>query len=365
MGTMGDPGTAGLAGATGPTGAMGVSGADGVMGATGATGPSLAADPSPSPNTLVERNGTADCGVHSFGLTGDLYFTPTSRFFVDTDVFMHLSNCNTFVGRRAGPVGFIGGCGNVALGEDALAVATNAGANVAIGQNALKASVFGQNNVAVGFSALANATSGGNVAVGDAALINQVGALDNTAVGANVGPNVTTGGTNILIGQGAALTLTTGTNNIIMGTNVATAAESHTLRIGTGMTAAFISGISGVASASGVAVLINGSGQLGTVVSSRRYKEEIRDMGDTSERLMKLHPVSFKYKNDPEGIPQYGLVAEEVARVDRDLVVYKDGVPEAVRYHHINAMLLNEVQRQRRTIDALEKRLDRLEKRAR
>jgi hypothetical protein len=112
-----------------------------------------------------------------------------------------------------------------------------------------------------------------------------------------------------------------------------------------------MAGISGATSASGVAVLVNSNGQLGTTTSSRRFKDEVADMGRESDVLMKLRPVAFYYKPeyDDTRTRQYGLVAEEVAEVAPELVLSdKDGSPQTVRYHFVNAMLLNEVQKQRR-----------------
>jgi len=130
---------------------------------------------------------------------------------------------------------------------------------------------------------------------------------------------------------------------------------------------AFIGGVSGVTTAGGVGVFINGAGQLGTVVSSRRYKEDIQDMGRTSAGLLDLRPVTFRYKEaygDGARPIQYGLVAEEVAEIYPDLVVYnEEGLPETVQYRKVNAMLLNEVQRQHRQIEALMERLSEVERR--
>ena len=144
-------------------------------------------------------------------------------------------------------------------------------------------------------------------------------------------------------------------NNIYIG-NAGVAGESNTIRIGIdrNQTAAFIAGISGKTSASGVAVFVNSAGQLGTSTSSRRFKHEIADMGAESDLLMKLRPVAFYYKPelDETQTRQYGLVAEEVAQVAPQLVVYdKDGAPQTVRYHFVNAMLLNEVQKQQRLLE--------------
>ena len=138
------------------------------------------------------------------------------------------------------------------------------------------------------------------------------------------------------------------------------AGEAHTLRIGYGtgtatfeQTRAFISGIRGTTTgnAGAVAVLIDSNGQLGTVSSSRRYKEDIADMAEVSHRLLELRPVTFRFKKafaDGEKPIQFGLIAEEVAEVFPELVVYNDeGQPETVKYHLLSTMLLNELQRLR------------------
>ena len=137
--------------------------------------------------------------------------------------------------------------------------------------------------------------------------------------------------------------------------------ESNTIRIGgTNQSTTYIAGISGQTSASGVAVFVNSSGQLGTTTSSRRYKEQIADMDAESDVLLKLRPVSFYYRPelDETHLRQYGLVAEEVAEVAPGLVAYdKDGTPQTVRYHFVNAMLLNEVQKQRRQLETQDMQL--------
>jgi uncharacterized coiled-coil protein SlyX len=144
-----------------------------------------------------------------------------------------------------------------------------------------------------------------------------------------------------------------GSSKIYLG-HQGTSTESNTIRIGQGQTAAFMAGVSGSTSASGVAVFVNSSGQLGTITSSRRYKEQITDLGGESDVLMKLRPVGFYYNSeyDQTHTRQYGLVAEEVAQLAPQLVAFdKDGTPQTVRYHFVNAMLLNEVQKQRRLIE--------------
>ena len=160
--------------------------------------------------------------------------------------------------------------------------------------------------------------------------------------------NNTTGSNNIALGYLAGSNLTTGSNNIDIG-NQGVAAESNTIRIGTQgtQTATFIAGISGVGVTGGAPVEVTSAGQLGIVMSSARYKHDIRDMGEKSSALLKLRPVSFRYNNDPANTLQYGLVAEEVAKVYPELVVYgPDGKVMTVRYSMLSAMLLNELQKQ-------------------
>jgi trimeric autotransporter adhesin len=118
----------------------------------------------------------------------------------------------------------------------------------------------------------------------------------------------------------------------------------------------FIGNIFGQASASGIAVLINGNGRLGTTTSSKRFKEEIKSMDKASETLFALRPVTFHYTReiDPVGKSQFGLVAEDVEKVNPDLVVRdKEGKPYSVRYDQVNAMLLNEFLKEHRTVQAL------------
>src|SRR5262249_49853709 len=146
----------------------------------------------------------------------------------------------------------------------------------------------------------------------------------NTAAGISALAANTTGGSNIAIGASAGANLTTGSNNIDIG-NTGVAAEAAKIRIGTRniQTGAFIAGISGVTVAGGVNVIVDTTGHLGTVTSSARYKEHIQPMEKASEAILSLKPVTFRYKHelDPDHIPQFGLVAEQVEKVNRDLVV--------------------------------------------
>src|SRR6185312_12363282 len=172
--------------------------------------------------------------------------------------------------------------------------------------------------------------------------------------------NNTSGSNNVAVGRLAGSNLDTGDNNIEIGYNVpGVAGESNTIRIGnTDITDTYIRGISGATAAGGVAVFVNGNGKLGTTTSSARFKDEIKPMGKSSEAILALRPVSFRYKKeiDPQGIPQFGLVAEEVEKVNPDLVIREaDGRPQTVRYEQVNAMLLNEFLKEHRKVEELKK----------
>jgi hypothetical protein len=175
----------------------------------------------------------------------------------------------------------------------------------------------------------------------------------NTANGGGALYSNTTGSGNIALGNNAGQKITTGSYNIAIG-NSGLSTDSGVIRLGTvGLQrATFIAGINGVTTSGGVEVFINSSGQLGTVTSSRRFKDDIRDMGSASEKLMNLRPVTFRYKKAAESGAhplQYGLIAEEVAKVYPDLVQYdKAGKPFTIYYHLLTPMLLNELQKAHR-----------------
>ena len=198
-----------------------------------------------------------------------------------------------------------------------------------------------------------NTTGSYNTATGYQALFGNSTGTNNTANGTNALLNNTTGNENIALGNLAGQNLTTGDNNIDIG-NQGVAAEANTIRIGTQgtQTNTFIAGITGAA-VIGVPVKVNAAGQVGTAPSSERFKTEIKPMGKASEAILALNPVSFRYKNelDPEGTPQFGLIAEDVERVNPDLVVRDAaGKVYTVRYEAVNAMLLNEFLKEHRTI---------------
>ena len=271
---------------------------------------------------------------------------------------------------------FGNGIDNTAIGFDALFSNTTGGSNTATGREALFSSTTGFNNTATGDFALhSNTTGGRNTATGVSALVFNTNGSDNTATGlaalesnttgtqntaTGVGAlvNNTHGRNNIALGFNAGGSLTTGNNNIDIG-NVGVAGEAAKIRIGTVGTqkATFIAGISGVTVAGGVGVIIDTNGHLGTTTSSARFKDQIKPMDKASEAILALKPVTFHYKAeiDPKGIPQFGLVAEEVEKVNPDLVARDaEGKINTVRYEAVNAMLLNEFLKEHRKVERQE-----------
>ena len=260
------------------------------------------------------------------------------------------------------------GIQNEAFGVDALPDNTTGNGNAAFGGGALYHNTTGGSSATTGgnsafgnFALYTSTTAGGNSAFGFSTLTASTTGNNNVAVGAATLAKLTTGSGNIAVGVGAGGNLSAAESNNIYVGNSGIAGESDTIRIGYigTITAAFIAGISGKASPNGVDVLVNGTGQLGTMTSSRQFKHEIADMSEESDLLMKLRPVAFYYKPelDETQTRQYGLVAEEVAQVAPQLVVFdKDGAPQSVRYHFVNAMLLNEVQKQRHLVEEQQKR---------
>ena len=249
------------------------------------------------------------------------------------------------------------GSANTATGFNALLFNISGSDNTATGSQALWGNAFGNDNTANGSSALFSNTSGNtNTAIGAGALhTNEIGS-NNTAAGVNA-LYKNTGDNNIALGVSAGFNLHTGDNNIYVG-NAGNNGDHNKIRIGTvdSHKATFIAGISGVTVPAGVGVIVGTDGKLGTVVSSERFKDAIKPMDKASEVIHSLQPVTFRYKKelDPDGIPQFGLVAEDVAKVNSDLVARDDqGKPYSVRYEAVNAMLLNEFLKEHRTVQEL------------
>ena len=256
---------------------------------------------------------------------------------------------------------------NVFLGPSAGNTTMTGFDNTGIGHNALVSNISGNINTAIGASALFFTNAGSaNTAVGHTALYSNSGGSNNTAVGDQALFSFTSGIRNIGIGANAGYNHTTGDDNIYIA-NLGLAVESSTIRIGQLQNRAYIVGIYGVTTGlAGAQVFVDANGQLGTASSSARVKEQIRDMGETSSALLKLRPVTFRYKGQVQGSNplHFGLIAEEVDEVLPELVLHRPtGEAETVLYNEIPAMLLNELQKQRQTIEDLKARLARLEAR--
>jgi hypothetical protein len=277
--------------------------------------------------------------------------------FGNTDAFF-----NTGVG--AGTLVFSDGAQNTAVGAGALLLNTTGSFCNAVGVNALNANDSGFFNNAHGRGALFSNFDGGqnnafgdlaltsnvsgsfNTGIGDDALFSCTGS-SNTAVGDEAGNSITTGSTNVCIGAGAGVGIVDGVNIIAIGAP----AVGPFANIGP---TCFIGAIDGEPTSdagSTVAVLIDSNNNLGTIVSSRRFKHDIKPMDKASEALLALKPVSFKYNYDRKGSTQYGLIAEEVAQVNPHLAVYRDGEPYTVKYDQINVMLLNEFLKEHKRVE--------------
>jgi hypothetical protein len=313
QGPKGPPGPQGQQGPQGPQGQQGEQGPQGPAGPQGSPGPQ--GDPGPqgpagpqgSPGPEGPQGPQGDPGPQG----------PPGVGVVITDVE------NTAVGDQA-LINNGTGQANTATGFKALFTNGNGVENTATGDQALFSNAGGDFNTATGYQSLFSNTSGfNNTAVGYRALFGN------------------TGSNNIGLGEVAGNRLTTGNNNIDIG-NVGQAGESSTIRIGSSQTTTFIAGING-AVVTGATVVVNAVGQLGTAPSSCRFKNEIKPMNTSSEAILALKPVTFHYKSDQTGTPQFGLIAEDVAKVNPDLVVRdKNDEIYAVRYDAVNAMLLNE-----------------------
>jgi len=242
------------------------------------------------------------------------------------------------------------GAQNTATGYNALASNSFGNYNTADGVNALFANIDGDNNTASGLRALFGNFSGSeNTAVGVSALATNGSGSQNTAVGFKALFNNSGGNHNIALGHEAGINVgglnNPRDNNIEIG-NAGNFLDNATIRICDVQTQTFIAGISG-APVVGDTVVVDANGQLGTATSSARFKKEIKPMDKASEAILALKPVSFQYKSNPNGTRQFGLIAEDVAKVNPDLVTRdRNGEIYSVRYEAVNAMLLNEFLKQ-------------------
>jgi trimeric autotransporter adhesin len=315
-------------------------------------------------------NGTAAMVSNSAGIANSAF----GAFALNNNVD---GNSNTGVGDRALLLNTSGGfntaTGSLALqsntlGSDNTAVGagsleSNTGSeNTAIGSGALLFNTTGTGSTATGFQALLNNTvANGNIAYGYQALLNNSGsaatASFNTAIGYRALTNQTSGTGNIALGAAAGDQIITGDGNIDIG-NGGQFTDSRTIRIGQNQLATYITAISGVnEGGSGILpVYINNLGRLGTQppASSRRFKHNIRPMDNASEGILALKPVAFRYKDDATNTSQFGLLAEDVAEVNPDLIMRdENGDIYTVRYEAVNAMLLNEFLKEHQTVQEL------------
>jgi hypothetical protein len=300
----------------------------------------------PAPDGHYLRGNTAEGEDALLNLTTGYFNTGIGfhSLYSNTDGF-----ANTAVGNDALPLN-TAGRSNTAVGYEALHDNTTGEVNTATGRGALAENTTGDENTAYGaFTLGSNRTGSSNTAFGFDALDHNTTGDTNTAIGKFALNDNTIGSGNVALGFKAGENATTGLRNVYIGTGVpGVAGESNTC---------YIASIFGQTSVSGLPVLINRNDKLGTLTSSKRFKEDIQPMKKISEAVYSLKPVSFRYKKeiDPDGISQLGLVAEDVEKVNPDLVVRdKEGKAYSVRYDQVNAMLLNEFLKEHHRVEELE-----------
>jgi hypothetical protein len=332
----------------------------------------------PPPDGGYPGGNTAEGQSALFSLTTGLYNTAIGFFSLDAvktgsfntavgagALFANTGDENTATGSGAllsNTIGF----SNTAIGESALFFNTTGAQNTAIGASALQTNATGNRNTATGESTLQNNTTGfSNTAIGEGALFQNTIGFSNTAIGHDALAANTTGVNNTAIGD-SALFFSTGTKNTALGIGAGNGITTATnvICIGASVFGAdvdnscFIGNIRDVTTQNGdaIPVVIDSAGQLGTLSSSHRFKKEIKPMDTASEAILNLKPVTFHYKSDKANTPEFGLIAEEVAKVNPDLVVRdKNGEVYTVRYDAVNAMLLNEFLKEHRKVQELTK----------
>jgi Chaperone of endosialidase len=301
-----------------------------------------------------------------------LFGNTTGRFSVANGAQALFNNTsgsyNTATGFRALYANTFG-TENTCDGFTALVSNTTGSANTAYGVGALHANTIGGNNTAIGNYALSfNPTGYINLAIGDAALLTNTTGHDNVVVGAEALES-SNGNYNVALGENAGDRNATGSNNIYI-SDIGFGSESNVIAIGNNTLLGsyeqfFVGAVFGVTTVSGstLPVIVSDDGQLGTAPSAARFKKEIKPMDSASEVILSLKPVTFHYKNDKTDTPQFGLVAEEVANVNPDLVVRdKHGEIYTVRYEAVNAMLLNEFLKEHRKVQEQEAAITQLKK---
>jgi len=260
----------------------------------------------------------------------------------------------------------LNGLGNTADGYKALVYNTSGSYNTAVGADALWRSTIGDNNTAIGAGALTyNTTAGVNTGIGSNALEHNTTGNGNTATGYAACDRNSTGSENTANGHLALYLNASGSNNLALGANAGmhVTTADNVICIGANVVgddvsnSTWIGNVYGVTTQNGTTapVVVSADGQLGTVASSERFKKDIATMDKTSEAILSLRPVTFHYKTDTTGAPQFGLIAEEVAKVNPALVLPdKEGKPYTVRYDAVNAMLLNEFLKEHKKTEKLE-----------
>jgi len=306
-------------------------------------------------NAAIVPAGTGDGGVSVFNsgpATIDIVIDMNGFFAAPSDLFG-----NTALGGGA-LASNTEGSGNTASGQSALASNTQGDDNTADGHNALQVNTLGEQNTASGSQALVNNNGSDNTAAGYIAMSSNTSGGDNTAYGVSALFNNTTGSNNIAIGFQAGFSAPAGnSDSIYIGSAGSASDATGTIRIGGDDNAGptYIAGIYGATASGGTEVYVTSNGLLGTALSSGRFKEQITDMGDTSSKLLQLRPVNFFYKpeyDDGSHLPQYGLIAEEVAKVYPEMVAYgNDGQILTVKYQLLAPMLLNEFQKLHSDLD--------------
>lgn len=284
---------------------------------------------------------------------------------------------NIFVGEACGPTFPYAGAaqGNTGLGANVMTAIVGASGNTSVGFGSGNAIANNVDNTCLGHNA-GNLLATGDLncfvgAFSGAVLTGNAGAIGNTALGYGALNNCTSGSANLCLGGLSGQNLTTNESHNLIIYNSGVVGRSHEIRIGsTGggdgqQSKCWIAAIRGVTTdvADAIPVLIDSTGQLGTVSSSERYKDDIEDMGPESDMVMALRPVTFTYKSDQTKTKHYGLIAEETHEVFPSLVVYdKEGLPDTVKYHELPVLLLNELQKCMATIANLQERIAILEK---
>lgn len=329
--------------------------------------------------TLFTLDGIDDqCGTGPASVVGGAFFNPDASvgmgltLVVSPVAPVHLTvalNTATLSGTWTDSAGFSGAFAfNPALPapgspRPSAGLGARVNTNTAVGAEALLSRTSGLGNTAVGTQALAASTTGAtNVAIGARALFANTAGNANSAFGWSALLNLTSGSRNLALGQSAGSILETGSDNIYI-RNGGTVNESETMRIGT-VTRSFIAGIRGTITGANdaTAVVIDSFGQLGTISSTRRVKEDIEDLGAVARQVLALRPVQFRYTkpfaNGSKPV-QYGLIAEEVADVLPELVAHdQNGEPASVKYHILPTLLLAEVQRLERERASLQNQLE-------